>query len=143
MFALSVREPWASCIMHHGKNVENRRWCPTYRGIIAIHASNTLDFFVGRGDDTLPRWPDVRNWLREHPGVVFPLTWTEARFMPGYVLGTAVLSAVTSCDTPGPWALPDNYHWHLTDIRPFRRPFRYPGKQRLFEIPNSLVKGAQ
>jgi hypothetical protein len=39
MRALSIAQPWAHCIVHKGKNVENRTWTTRYRGTIAIHAS--------------------------------------------------------------------------------------------------------
>jgi hypothetical protein len=39
MKALSVKQPWAYCIIHKGQNVENREWYRDYRGTIAIHAS--------------------------------------------------------------------------------------------------------
>jgi len=37
--ALSVRQPWAHLIIHHGKDIENRSWRTSYRGPILIHAS--------------------------------------------------------------------------------------------------------
>lgn len=42
MKALSIRQPWASAIVHLGKNVENRTWSTTYRGPILIHAAKTI-----------------------------------------------------------------------------------------------------
>ena len=39
MRALTLVQPWADCIMFHGKNVENRNWTTKLRGYIAIHAS--------------------------------------------------------------------------------------------------------
>lgn len=39
--AITVIQPWAHCIVHEGKNVENRSRNSRYRGILAIHASST------------------------------------------------------------------------------------------------------
>ena len=39
--SLSLKQPWAQCIFHDGKNVENRVWSTKYRGWVAIHASRT------------------------------------------------------------------------------------------------------
>jgi len=39
MRAISVAQPWAECIVAHGKNVENRSWKPKDRGYFAVHAS--------------------------------------------------------------------------------------------------------
>jgi ASCH domain len=41
MKALSVRQPWASAIIHSTKNIENRGWPINYRGDIVIHAAKT------------------------------------------------------------------------------------------------------
>lgn len=60
MKALSVRQPWASAIMHGGKRIENRaKWknCH-YRGPIYIHAAKT---WVGRYVDEALTWMRERN----------------------------------------------------------------------------------
>jgi DNA-cytosine methyltransferase len=40
--ALSLRQPWAWCVLHLGKVIENRKWCTDYRGPLLIHASATM-----------------------------------------------------------------------------------------------------
>lgn len=40
--ALAVRQPWASAIIHLGKDIENRDWPTRYRGPVCIHASKGL-----------------------------------------------------------------------------------------------------
>lgn len=47
--ALSIRQPWAHCILHFGKPVENRKWSTKVRGTICIHASKGM---------TLNEWRD-------------------------------------------------------------------------------------
>ena len=42
MRVLSVRQPWASAIIYLGKDVENRSWPTSHRGLLAIHASKTM-----------------------------------------------------------------------------------------------------
>lgn len=37
--ALSIRQPWAHCILHHGKDIENRTWETKFRGPFLIHAA--------------------------------------------------------------------------------------------------------
>ena len=39
MKALSIRAPWWFCILHNGKDIENRDWSTRYRGPVLIHAS--------------------------------------------------------------------------------------------------------
>lgn len=43
MKALSLTQPWAHMILHHGKRIENREWkgC-SYRGPILLHASKSV-----------------------------------------------------------------------------------------------------
>lgn len=43
MRALSVIQPWATCIVEKGKNVENRSRTTHLRGTVAIHASKAID----------------------------------------------------------------------------------------------------
>jgi hypothetical protein len=37
--ALTIKQPWAALIMRCGKDIENRDWRTSMRGIIAVHAS--------------------------------------------------------------------------------------------------------
>lgn len=39
MKALSIKQPWASLIVHGIKDIENRTWKTNYRGRIYIHSS--------------------------------------------------------------------------------------------------------
>ena len=41
--ALSVRQPWAHCLVHGLKRVENRSWRTRFRGHVLIHASQKFD----------------------------------------------------------------------------------------------------
>jgi len=43
MQAILVRPPWAWAILHANKDVENRTWKTNMRGLIAIHASQTMN----------------------------------------------------------------------------------------------------
>lgn len=40
--ALSIRQPWPWCIIHAGKDVENRDWPTSLRGLVLIHASKGM-----------------------------------------------------------------------------------------------------
>jgi len=39
MKALSLLQPWAHLVIYGGKDIENRTWRTTFRGRVAIHAS--------------------------------------------------------------------------------------------------------
>jgi hypothetical protein len=43
MKILSIRQPWASLIVHGHKDVENRTWRTRYRGPVLVHASQRAD----------------------------------------------------------------------------------------------------
>ena len=40
---LSIRQPWAWLIVNGHKDVENRTWGTSYRGLVAVHAAKTFD----------------------------------------------------------------------------------------------------
>jgi hypothetical protein len=67
--ALSIRQPWAHCILHLGKPVENRSWPTNVRGSICIHASKNMTLsecrdgletyrYSGAGFDRLRAFPE-------------------------------------------------------------------------------------
>jgi len=43
MKALSIRQPWADCIIYGGKDIENRPWPTRFRGTIFVHAPKSFD----------------------------------------------------------------------------------------------------
>ncbi len=43
MFALSLKQPWATLLAHGLKTIEVRRWKPTRHGRILIHAARVPD----------------------------------------------------------------------------------------------------
>lgn len=42
MKALSIKQPWASLIVHGIKDIENRTWATKHRGRIYVHSSGTF-----------------------------------------------------------------------------------------------------
>lgn len=50
---LSVRQPWANWLVDGRKPVETRRWMMKHRGLLAIHASKTID-------ENVPCQPDEK-----------------------------------------------------------------------------------
>ncbi len=64
---LSVRQPWAWCLAHGVKPVENRDWRypPRYRGPLAIHAGQRFDF--DGLDWILAALGNVFGWRDPHP----------------------------------------------------------------------------
>ena len=50
MRSLTVKQPWASLIVHRIKDIENRTWPTKYRGRVLIHAGATI---AGHCDELL------------------------------------------------------------------------------------------
>lgn len=44
--ALSIRQPWAEMIVRGFKNIENRTWPTSFRGMVAIHAGRKVDEYA-------------------------------------------------------------------------------------------------
>lgn len=53
MKALSIKQPWASLIVHGIKDIENRTWKTNFRGRIYVHTSIS-PAFTGSYTDNLP-----------------------------------------------------------------------------------------
>jgi hypothetical protein len=126
MRCLSIKQPWAHAIIHLGKNIENREWPTSYRGLLAIHAS--------KGTDNLNAY-DLKDWSVEF-GVEFPKP-------DAYTLG-AIIGVVDLVDclplakvedqpwADGPWC------FLLANPRPIT-PFPCRGALSLWLPPKGFV----
>ena len=106
---LSIRQPWAELILAHGKDIENRTWTTSWRGLLVIHASKQWDL-TGAATATTH---GVR---------------LDRDLATGY-LGVVELTDVhpdTGCCRP--WGQPDTHHWRLTNPRRFPAPIPAPGR---------------
>lgn len=106
MYALSIQQPWAWCIIHNTKRVENRGWKPN-RGLrgqrFAIHASLKLD------EDAIQ--------LLLGEGLELPL---RPHYDLGAIVGVATLADVVDDPPRGQetwWAGPVGFV--LADVRRF------------------------
>ncbi|MFP8945217.1 hypothetical protein ACLIYM_27790 [Streptomyces fenghuangensis] len=126
---LSVRQPWAACIAHLDKTIENRGRPVAYTGLIAIQATKTVDRAA------------LREALADLPG----------RDVRGAVLAVARLtgchSSTTCHGTCSDWAqLPDEnvpgarpvWHWQLADVLPLHRPVAATGALCLWRPTREL-----
>lgn len=129
--ALSVKQPWALAICH-GKTVENRSYRTNYVGPVAIHASKTFDD-VG---------PDTLDWIAEQTG----LTVEEAHEQDHRGAVVAVAEIVGShhhCGNPdgtvcSPWAVEDQWHWRLDNVRVLDTPVPCRGALGLWHLPDEV-----
>jgi hypothetical protein len=114
--ALSIQQPWAHMILHHGKDVENRSWKTPHRGPFLIHAGKTIDkqalaMLRSRGFDIPDDLPT------------------------GGIVGTAWITDCRSArECSSKWAAGSGYCFMLRDAQPL--PFRpASGSLGFFEVP--------
>lgn len=127
--ALTVAQPWAWCITHAGKTVENRSWNTAYRGPILIHAARRYDSI---GAEAAARRVG-------HPLPAGHGPWA----LRGVVIGRAELVDVHVCDgSCSPWAVPGLHHFTLAHIQPMELiPAR--GALGLWRVPAELLDHAE
>ena len=125
MKAITVRQPWASMIVRGIKRVENRTWCPNgHRGPLAIHAGLNRSE-LHRCDD--PSYPAVDEL--EFGAIVGVVDLVDCLPLAEYL-----------ADRPDDPLAKGPYCWILANPRVLTPSVPYSGRQRLFDIPNRLVK---
>jgi hypothetical protein len=130
MHALSLKQPWATLLVHGLKTIEVRRWPTARRGPVLIHAA---------------RIPDERP---EAWGCV-PLELQAAARRVGGIIGAGRLTSCIPYRTVEAFTV--DYRRHLNEASWFRgpvlygfsftdlsvRPFRpFPGWMRFFPVPD-------
>lgn len=118
MKALTIRQPWAWCILA-GKPVENRKWYTPYRGPILLHAAKGM---------TRDEYEECAEFAARL-GLDLP---PAAKLPRGGIIGQAsIVACVDRHDSPwffGP------YGFVLDDVRPL--PFTpLKGALGLFDVP--------
>lgn len=124
MRALSVRPPWAWAIAHAKKRIENRSWPTSYRGPLAIHASQRfsssetaeLERILGRKVD-------------------------PALFTRGAFVAVVDLVDVVTADSvePSPW-LCGPYAWLLKSVRPLSVAVPATGRLGLWRLTQAQLR---
>lgn len=94
--ALSIRQPWAWCILSIGKDIENRDWKTRLRGPICIHAAKGLT--ADEYEDCLSTVHQISLTHPFEPGKVFPAL---KEFERGGIVGTVeIVDCVGRSDSP-------------------------------------------
>lgn len=126
MRCISVRQPWAWCIVNGYKPVENRTWSATWRGPILIHAGKEVD---------LESMRVVRRLLAD--AGEDPLAVPMAITLPvGGIVGRADL---VDCVTrhPSPWFF-GPFGFVLSNARPLDL-VKCRGQLGLFEVDEAAL----
>jgi len=129
--ALSIQQPWAYCITHGTKRVENRTWCARYRGPILIHAGKRY-----QTDMEYPIHADSPEM--------------EIVGMKRSPRGAIVVSAqLVDCICPRDdarlaedqrnWSDPDQHKFLLAHAREFDKPIPYKGALGFFDVPEPVI----
>jgi hypothetical protein len=121
MKALSIQQPWAWCILHAGKDIENRDWSTGLRGRIYLHTGKNFDRI---------EW----SWIKDNFGVEIP------RDLPtgGIVGSVEIVDCVRT----------SNSRWFFGDYGFVLRnsvelPFiPYRGQLGFFEVPDNVLNTA-
>jgi ASCH domain len=112
---LTIRQPWAEWIIAGEKDVENRTWTTSHRGLLGIHAGQSVAA------------------LRE-------MDLDPADFVLGALVGVVELVDIVR-NHPSRWAEVDCWLWLVTRPRRLAEPMPLRGAMGLFtaEIPASLL----
>ena len=119
MKAITIKQPWASLIVHGIKNIENRSWQTNFRGRVLIHSSGkplNYDNFYDSilTNEQLLALPENKEWK-------------DFSFCTGSIIGSIeIVDCVQNHSSI--WAEKEVYNWVLAN-------------PILFESPIENVKG--
>jgi len=154
--ALTLKQPWAHMVAHCGKPVENRSWkAPDWLGEFAIHAGarSGWDSNAELSGVALRAW---RDWAAGLPpmNVPGPLSRNSIFIDYGAIVAVVTLKGchliADDCYRPGrrghaigvwpcsEWAVPGQWHWQLSDVRPLAEPVPCKGALGLWKVPGDV-----
>lgn len=130
--ALTIRQPWAACVASGQKLTENRTWPTKYRGLLAIHAAQSVDTGALQISAS-----------REH-------IWRALAVDPALALRRSAVIAVAQlvdchledhqgCCAPWGETGPKIWHWQLADVRALPRPVSCKGRLSLWHLPADVL----
>ncbi len=132
--AISLWQPWASAWVQGLKRNETRSWATSYRGWLVVHAAKRWTREQRDLLETLPLADLLRMDDRDLPlgaivgKVYLKGSWPTDRFFPNHIEGA------WGDYSHGRYVWPASEHVEFTDPIPFR------GRQRFFDVPDSLLE---
>jgi hypothetical protein len=148
MKALTLRQPWARCITHHGKRVENRTWHPP-RSLVgqdfAIHAGKTLEKMA-----LAELREDGLGIAEDMPFGAVVAVARLARVVRGWVIQNGRFVAFKGADGVPiavpvgvvDWfaaPMPKGFGWVLEGIRVLPEPVACNGRQGVWTLPDDVA----
>lgn len=136
MRALTVRQPWAGSIIHHGKSPENRtrNVAGSYRGPLAIHVSQRHDYEAQNGP-----FMEIQGGIDQfniygHGCVIGVVDLVDVH--PAEQVGSSVSVWADWCCSP--WGQRDAVHLALANPRPIE-PIACRGALGLWNTPGHVT----
>lgn len=134
MKALSLRQPWPIFILRGGKDLENRGWTSSYRGVVLIHSSKWWNAEEIEDDF------DTATHIARHLGTLprdMPTSIDALKKERGCIVGQArIVGSVTQSDSQwffGPKA------FVLAEPLTYAVPVPCRGDRGLFEVPEDVA----
>ena len=126
MRALSVIQPWAHCIVHEGKNVENRPRITHLRGTVAIHSSAKVD-------------QERFDWLKEDHGIKLDLEDAAYGAIVGFADIVDVVTKKTLTRDTKKWFVGE-YGYVLANVVALKEPIPAKGALGFWRIKGRLLE---
>lgn len=126
--ALSIKQPWATLVLHGRKQIEVRRWSTSRRGRVLIHAG-------GVADDRSEAWvhvpAELLDFARQRGGIIGSIEVVDC--LAYRSLETFSKDLALHLNDPSWFEPPVLYGFRLANpvVLPFRR---YPGWVRFFQV---------
>ena len=136
MKALTLTPPWAFCITHLGKRIENRTWKPPQSLIgqrFAIHGGKVPDGLSRR-----QRLFDLLCDIEDEHGITVSRPFSEVLACFG-IVATAVLESATTYSLD-PWFDGSGYGWNLKDVIVLPEPIPCKGALGLWNVPEEIAE---
>lgn len=126
--ALSIGRPWAGLVARGAKDVENRSWRTTFRGLLVVHAPKSQDKEVAAF---------CTSRSLEAPRGAEPTGFAGVVRLVGIDRGASTCHGECS-----PWAMDAPRHWRLVDARPFDEAIPWRGQLNLWHPPPEVAARA-
>jgi hypothetical protein len=133
---LSIMQPWAHLIVNGFKDIENRDWTTSYRGLILIHAGARFDPDCVTGGSLDE---DFASYVTSICGYAPP---THVCHYPVKSLIGVVQLVDVVTESTSPWFI-GRYGFVLRDALPFKEPIPYSGSLKLFDVPWKVITHAE
>ena len=137
MRALSIQQPWAYCITHGSKRVENRTWSTAYRGPLLIHAGKRYQTGMGALIHADSPEVDVEGMLHAPRGAIVGVCRLvdcfgpqAEQFQPRFPSDQRI------------WSDPIQFKFLLTEVQAFADPIPWKGALGFFDVPDDVVASA-